>query len=249
MQIRGPQTPEHQFRPHAPTRRPPESATPAPVGLASLDPEVLGADGLLDLQRSAGNAATEELIDGARSPVLDLLASSSGSPLEENTRTEMETRMGHDFSDVRVHTGGAADASSRSVQAHAYTVGSDIVFAAGRYQPDSDSGRHLLAHELTHVVQQRSGPVSGTPAGGGIQLSDPADSFERAAEANAHSVMSQPYTDGDSAAIPDPAAPGGPAATAQRTGEEGFDEEEGSAVQTRRALQRSETDEEEGEDL
>src|SRR5699024_7056894 len=148
MQIRGPQTPEHQFRPHAPTRRPSESATPAPPGLASLDPEVLGADGLLDLQRSAGNAATEELIDGARSPVLDLLASSSGSPLEEDTRTEMETRMGHDFSDVRVHTGGAADASSRAVQAHAYTVGSDIVFASGRYQPDSDSGRHLLAHEL-----------------------------------------------------------------------------------------------------
>ncbi|WP_227992857.1 DUF4157 domain-containing protein [Pseudactinotalea sp. HY160] len=226
----GPQTPDRPRsvgteRASRPARSPGATNVTAPAsppaGLASFDPEVLGARGLLDLQRSAGNAATEELIDDARSPVLDLLSSSSGSPLEAGTRAEMETRMGHDFSDVRVHTGGAADASARSVQAHAYTVGSDIVFSAGHYQPGSDSGRHLLAHELTHVVQQRSGPVSGTPTGSGIQLSDPGDRFERAAEANAHSVMAQPL---------------------QRASEETdlLEDEASSAVQTQRFVQREE---------
>ena len=86
--------------------------------------------------------------------------------------------MGHDFSDVRVHTGDTADASARSVSAHAYTVGSNIVFQRGAYDPGSSAGQTLLAHELTHVVQQRSGPVDGTPAAGGVSVSDPSDRFE-----------------------------------------------------------------------
>jgi hypothetical protein len=61
------------------------------------------------------------------------------------------------------------------------------VFNRGAYQPDSDEGRHTLAHELTHVVQQRSGPVAGTPTGDGVALSDPDDRFEREAEATATS--------------------------------------------------------------
>ena len=90
--------------------------------------------------------------------------------------------MGHDFGDVRVHTDATASDSARSVNAQAYTVGSDIVFQSGTYAPDTDGGRHVLAHELTHVVQQRSGPVDGTPAPGGIKISHPSDSFEQAAE-------------------------------------------------------------------
>lgn len=66
---------------------------------------------------------------------------------------------GPDFSAVRVHTGAEADAAARSVSAAAYTVGRDIVFAAGRYQPDTTAGRALLAHELTHVVQQGQQPA------------------------------------------------------------------------------------------
>ena len=100
--------------------------------------------------------------------------------------------MGQDFSDVRVHTGDAADASARSVSAHAYTVGSNIVFQRGTYDPGSSQGRTLLAHELTHVVQQRSGPVEGTPAAGGVSVSDPSDRFEVEAARNADRVMSQP---------------------------------------------------------
>ena len=81
-------------------------------------------------------------------------------------------------------------ASARAVNALAYTVGSNVVFGAGQYAPASSSGRQLLAHELTHVVQQRSGPVDGTPTGGGVNLSDPNDRFEQAAEANAASIVS-----------------------------------------------------------
>jgi hypothetical protein len=75
------------------------------------------------------------------------------------------------------------------VQAKAYTVGNEIVFDRGHFEPGSEGGRHTLAHELSHVVQQRSGPVDGTPAGGGIQLSDPSDRFERAAEHSAAVAM------------------------------------------------------------
>ncbi len=77
-----------------------------------------------------------------------------------------------------------------SVQAYAYTVGNDVVFQSDKYAPDSDSGQRMLAHELTHVVQQRSGPVDGTPAAGGIKVSHPSDSFEQAAESAADRVMS-----------------------------------------------------------
>ncbi len=100
--------------------------------------------------------------------------------------------MGQDFSDVRVHTGDAADHSARSVSAHAYTVGPHIVFQRGAYDPASSSGQTLLAHELTHVVQQRNGPVEGTPSAGGVSVSDPSDRFEREASENADRVMSQP---------------------------------------------------------
>ncbi len=72
----------------------------------------------------------------------------------------MERRFGHDFSRVRVHTDAAAEQSARDVNAHAYTVGTDIVFGAGRYAPGSGEGRRLLAHELTHVVQQSGGAAA-----------------------------------------------------------------------------------------
>jgi hypothetical protein len=117
---------------------------------------------------------------------------SGGRPLEPEVRTDMEARLGHDFGDVRVHTDSAAHDSAKSVNAHAYTVGSNVVFQRDQYDPGSDSGKLTLAHELTHVVQQRSGPVDGSPAAGGIKVSDPGDRFEREASANAERVMSAP---------------------------------------------------------
>jgi Domain of unknown function (DUF4157) len=148
---------------------------------------------LLRLQRLAGNGGVGSLVGGeedAQSPVLDVVGRGGGSALPASVRTEMEQGLGADFSSVRVHTDGAAVASAQAVQAKAYTVGDEIVFNRGAYEPDSDAGRHTLAHELTHVVQQRSGPVEGTPTGDGVAISDPGDRFEQAAEASATALMS-----------------------------------------------------------
>ena len=88
---------------------------------------------------------------------------SPGQALDPSARAFMEPRFGRDFSDVRVHTGEGAEASARAIDAQAYTVGRDIVFGPGRYRPDTPDGRKLIAHELTHVVQQgRSGPALQT---------------------------------------------------------------------------------------
>jgi outer membrane protein OmpA-like peptidoglycan-associated protein len=79
-----------------------------------------------------------------------------GRPLDVSTRNFMESRFGHSFAGVRVHTGEEAAASARAMHAQAYTLGNHIVFGASQYQPSSSSGRRLLAHELTHVVQQNA---------------------------------------------------------------------------------------------
>jgi hypothetical protein len=154
--------------------------------------DALDAEGILGLQRTAGNGAVSELLDDeSRSPVHDVI-NSSGRPLDPEVRGDMETRLGADFGDVRIHDDTAAHASATAVNAHAYTVGSNIVFQRDQYDPSSEQGRTTLAHELTHVIQQRSGPVDGTAAPGGIKISDPGDRFEREASANAERAMSTP---------------------------------------------------------
>ena len=90
-----------------------------------------------------------------QAPAKDLTAKDSGQPLPKGVQRKMEKSFGSSFSDVRVHEGNQA----KSVGALAYTQGSHIHFAPGRYQPDSPSGQALLGHELTHVVQQRAGRV------------------------------------------------------------------------------------------
>lgn len=152
--------------------------------------DAVGPGDVVELQRAAGNSATTSLLDENRSPVRDVL-SSGGTPLPHEVRSEMERRFDQDFGDVRVHTDTAARDSAKDFGAHAYTVGSDIVL---QHDDDleSQTGAHLLAHELTHVVQQRTGPVDGTDVGGGVRLSDPADPFEREAAANAERIMSPP---------------------------------------------------------
>jgi Domain of unknown function (DUF4157) len=154
--------------------------------------DVLDQAGVLALQRSVGNSAAAGAVDQEESPVLGVVRSGGGSPLEPEVQQDMEARLGHDFSDVRVHTGGAASDSAKSVNAQAYTVGSDVVFQDGKYDPSSSDGKVMLAHELTHVVQQRQGPVDGTPTGGGVNVSHPSDRFERDASAAAESAMSAP---------------------------------------------------------
>lgn len=95
-------------------------------------------------------------------PLWSLAASpprGDGAPLEDDTRSGMERAFGTDFSGVRTHTGPSAARAARSLQAHAFTHTSDIYFAAGRFQPHTAPGRALLAHELGHIVQQRSEPA------------------------------------------------------------------------------------------
>lgn len=82
-----------------------------------------------------------------------------GSRLPGSTKRFFESRLGYDFSGVRIHTGNSAVHAAESVHARAFTLGPNIVFGAGQFQPDSQRGRHLLAHELTHVVQQNSESV------------------------------------------------------------------------------------------
>jgi len=116
------------------------------------------------------NLALQRHSDGATGAttaptiVHDVLRS-PGQPLDAGARAFFEPRFEHDFSNVRVHTDETAAASARAVNASAYTVGRDLVFAAGRYSPATSEGRKLVAHELTHVVQQ-SAPsgVSSSPA-------------------------------------------------------------------------------------
>jgi len=147
------------------------------------------------LQRAVGNSGSAALLgphdEDAASSVAGVVRS-SGEPLPPGVRTDMEARLGGDFRDVRVHTDGAAEASARAVQASAYTVGSHIAFQRSAYDPSGDRGRTTLAHELVHVLQQRSGPVDGTEGPGGIRVSDPADRFEQEADATAARALGAP---------------------------------------------------------
>ena len=88
---------------------------------------------------------------------VDHVLAGQGSPLPSGVQNDMSQRFGHDFSHVRIHTGSLAEASARDVHAKAYTVGHNVVFGAGQYAPDARQGQQLLAHELTHVLQQSGG--------------------------------------------------------------------------------------------
>jgi hypothetical protein len=110
-----------------------------------------------ELQRKA-NRPSE--LDEVPPIVYDVLRS-PGYPLDAKTRAFMEPQFGHDFSQVRVHTDSWASRSAAMIDALAYTVGSDVVFADGQYHPSTDSGAKLLAHELTHVVQQSTAETNG----------------------------------------------------------------------------------------
>ena len=136
---------------------------------------------LLGLQRQPA-AAARSGAPGTPSRV-DAVLASPGRPLDAAPRQFFEARFGRDFGDVRIHADERAAASARVVDALAYTSGRDIVFGSGRYDPASTRGMRLLAHELTHIVQQRA----GLAAAGSSRADDPA---EREAERNADRLHS-----------------------------------------------------------
>jgi hypothetical protein len=125
-------------------------------------------------------AAVERSIDQARG---------GGQGMDHATQTRMESAFGANFSGVRIHADSRADALSQSLSARAFTTGTDVFFREGEYSPGTSGGRELLAHELTHVVQQN---------GDGIQrkmtVSEPGDAHELEAERVAQAVMQQEQT-------------------------------------------------------
>jgi hypothetical protein len=117
--------------------------------------------------RANGATVGEKGRAGLPLTVHDVLQT-TGQPLDPGTRDFMETRFGYDFSRVRMHLGAMAERSARDVNAHAYTVGQDIVFGASRFAPGTHEGRRLIAHELAHTVQQSHGApltIARAPAG------------------------------------------------------------------------------------
>lgn len=133
-------------------------------------------------------------------PLVHQVLSNPGQPLAPATRHWMEARLGHDFSRVRVHTDPTSAASAQAVQARAYTVGQQIVFGAGAYAPVTPTGQQLLAHELTHVIQQRGHRSGGasSPAPD-LMIGAVDDPLERAAAAVAHTVTPHTVTRSDAA--------------------------------------------------
>jgi hypothetical protein len=132
------------------------------------------------LQRQARTGPADPPDGPATAPAADVLGHlSSGRHLDEGTRSLMESRFGESFDDVRIHTGHHAAEAADTLQARAFTVGEDIVFGAEEFAPETTEGRRLLAHELTHVLQQRRS--TGSPASG--------VATEAEADAAAHDVV------------------------------------------------------------
>ena len=100
--------------------------------------------------------------------------------------------MGHDFSGVRVHTSAESDTLNQQLSAKAFTTGQDIFFKQGEYNPGSSSGKELIAHELTHVVQQSSGVVGG--GGSGMTVRPAGDVYEQEADAVARQAVESSST-------------------------------------------------------
>lgn len=150
----------------------------------------------LKLQRTVGNQAVQRLLTAASSSEKTLgipstvqrVLASTGRPLARETRDFMEPRFGEDFGHVRVHDDTQAAESARAVNARAYTVGPDIVFGEGEHAPDSTEGRRLMAHELTHVVQQRAVVAPSSVS----EVSAPDDRSEIEAERTAEEIVNMP---------------------------------------------------------
>lgn len=175
-----------------------------------------GADisGLTQLQDQVGNRAVQQLlvqrsgdgpfelddetagrINGARG---------GGQALDGAVQAQMSAGMGHDFSGVQVHTGPESDALNQQLGAKAFTTGQDIFFREGAYDPGSGGGQELIAHELTHVVQQGTGAVQG---GSGMTVNAPGDVYEQEADSIAKQVTSPAASSGAEAGVQREAVP------------------------------------------
>lgn len=221
----------------------PDTASPhtAPHEHIEPDPHSLAA-----LQQQVGNRAVQRLVGprgaGQEAFTLDEHTTEriqqeqgSGQAIEPGVRAEMSAGLGYDLDEVRVHTGSPADSLSRQVSARAFTTGNDIFFRDGEYAPETGTGRELLAHELTHVIDQNEGAVGGS-SGGGMTVHAPDDVHERRADAVARQVaatgqvgIQRIYTPG--AGVQAPAV--------QRTAQESAEEIKATVKQPAQAEERA----------
>jgi Domain of unknown function (DUF4157) len=155
---------------------------------------------LLRLQRQYGNRYVGQVLrqagviepDGGGMDTVERSidqARGGGHGMDHSTRGRMESAFGADFSGVRIHTDTRADGLNQSLSARAFTTGQDVFFRQGEYSPGTSSGRELLAHELTHVVQQNGDGISRK-----MTVSEPGDAHEVEADHMARIVMQQEHT-------------------------------------------------------
>lgn len=138
-----------------------------------------------------GTAAAPDVVEALRR------RQGAGRALPTGIAQQFSEQLGTDLSSVRIHADAEADRISRSVQATAFTHGEDVYFTQGAYAPGSTSGQHLLAHELAHVAQHRSGADRGSATGPVIgRANDPAEVAADATAANVVSALRQPGQDG-----------------------------------------------------
>jgi hypothetical protein len=171
-----------------------ESTTASPGGLNARQ------NAVLRMQQTHGNAAVQRMLvqrrvdapAGREGEAIDddvtskiNSARGSGQSLDSGVAQRMGEAMGADFSDVHVHNDGQSDSLNKDLSAKAFTTGNDIFFQQGAYQPESSSGQQLLAHELTHVVQQ-----GGSAPSGPLTLGPAEDTYESEADSTASQVMS-----------------------------------------------------------
>ncbi len=153
------------------------------------------ANPLTDLQQQVGNRAVQRLIaqrqagpaetDEATTDEIDQMRG-TGQSLDGSVQRELGGKMGADFSGVNVHTSPQADDLNQRLGARAFTTGQDIFFRQGEYDPNSSGGKELLAHELTHVVQQ--GKAGDQEPAAKMVVNPPDDAYERQADAVAKQV-------------------------------------------------------------
>ncbi|MET0132074.1 MAG: DUF4157 domain-containing protein [Kibdelosporangium sp.] len=166
-----------------------EPAAPAPK-----EPEHDPVGGVL----AGGNQMVARLLEGdGTGSAGDQIANQiraklgGGSPLPAQLRSQMETGLGQSLGNVRLHTDATAANLSNQLNARAFTTGNDVFFNSGAYNPATPEGYSTLAHELTHTVQQSSGPVEGNQVSPGLAVSDPHDHDERHAHATAEKLTAE----------------------------------------------------------
>jgi hypothetical protein len=169
----------------------------APISVDKLQGQLDSAT-LTQMQQTLGNASVQRLLaqrsESGPTEIDEETAVSinnqrgSGQNLDVDVAAKAGQTLGQDFSDVTVHTDAESDQLSKELGAKAFTTGNDIFFREGAYEPGSDDGQRLIAHELTHVVQQGASPPS---VQGKMAVNDPNDQYEAEADHVADQVMAQ----------------------------------------------------------